>query len=194
MLCVCEATSRLQASFQRLILKPFHTRTVSTSVSVAPTWPFMFEGLMRLFLTPPLFHTMVSVTFLLCVCACVYSHIWLCLVYNQSSRLSDSSLSSSLPLSLSVGLGRECPFWWRVSVHGEPSRTAPSSGENRRHRRFPPPLFSVSRLINTCHICTFSHMYVGVTRHRAHNLLTGFTFHTSRFVDHSSSSSSSGEV
>lgn len=68
--------------------------------------------------------------------------------------------SLSLSLCLSVGPGRECPLWWRISMHREPPRTSPSSRENRGHRRLAAPLLPVSSLITACHICTITHTHI----------------------------------
>lgn len=65
----------------------------------------------------------------------------------------------SLSLSLTVGPGRERPLRWGISVHREPPRAAPSSRENRGHRRLTAPLLPVSRLITACHICTITHTH-----------------------------------
>lgn len=70
----------------------------------------------------------------------------------------------SLSLSLTVGLGRERPLWWGISVHRQPPRAAPSSRENRGHRRLTAPLLPVSRLITACHICTITHTHIWACR------------------------------
>lgn len=79
------------------------------------------------------------------------------------SRSSIHRLSYQIDFSLlAVGPGRECPLGRRISVHREPPRAAPSSRENRGHRRFAAPLLPVSRLITACHICTIKHTHSGV--------------------------------
>lgn len=42
-------------------------------------------------------------------------------------------------------------------MHGEPPGAAPSSRENRGHRRFAAPLLPVRFQITACHICTITH-------------------------------------
>ncbi len=64
---------------------------------------------------------------------------------------------------LSVGPGRECSLWRRISVHGEPSRAAPSSRENRGHRRLAAPLLPVSRSI---YCLSYMHNYTHTHTHR----------------------------
>lgn len=64
-------------------------------------------------------------------------------------------------LSPSAGPGRKHPLWWRIPVHREPPRAAPSPRENRGHRRLAAPLLPVSRLITACHACA-------ITRARGH--------------------------
>lgn len=49
-------------------------------------------------------------------------------------------------------------------MHREPPRAAPSSRENRGHRRLTAPLLPVSRLITACHICTITHTHIWACR------------------------------
>lgn len=83
----------------------------------------------------------------------------LCISFNKMNISALYRINFSLSLSLTVGPGRERPLRWGISVHREPPRAAPSSRENRGHRRLTAPLLPVSRLITACHTCTITHTH-----------------------------------